>query len=1341
MVELCSFTLTSTSGLSETSFLSLAHQYITQGSNTGRNPPCKCDILRVDNNTTEAGQAILPCDKPGHCEWLVSQAMGRDKSYSLAREDTKAMGGQALRLLPVGGVALPLTRNSPQSAIIPAKLEQSRLYCFLPLPSSDGIPLPVHVNGYFSVSSDRRHLYEPDTSDKHDPKAAWNVALMKDAVSQAYINLVTHITETTPSESLTTEEYYNIWPVALKGKLPGLVGQLGNSFMEVVCRENGPKVFKGSSGWISLQQCRFADNDVINSDICNVIEETVNDMESQGGKEFLILPTHILDSVKSKLQSDRADIHIVNMPTLFQDIILPHLPSVPQKQRDRLLLYALQSGGLRDILGRVSCIPVTPDGSTLKMPSELIHPKGPLADLYSPEEGKCPHFDGITAGNNIYWALQEIGMRYDDVPWEEVAERCESVAVLAEDKKMMERAKVLTQLLQEKTAVKPKNSTTSSQKEIKIPPDILTRIQSSQFLPVLKKPEHYPLSWAGDRYTSVVSPSEAFSSTYTELLGSVVPILDQTRLVHSWSSVAIALACENTPSFDLIHKQLLNVIEAASSTDRLDSVILLKIESIFETVYRWLNNIEQDSKKLDLTNKLDGLTESDIQVLSRMTCMFIDSKLFYPSDCCLSGDSCSPYFHVLPDTMKKKHSDLWEAIPIKDKFDVCDLIRYLSKTHDSAQDENDITSGIKIAKMLANEMRAAKMDVAMVQEKHGTVFVPGQDGSMHTAGELCYNNCPWITESDRMLFCHPQITFDEAEIIGVKTIRAAMLDEISSPLGESFGQGEPLTQRIKRLLIGYPLGKGLVHEILQNADDAGATEVHFVLDQRHHSKQRVFGKCWEPLQGPSLCVYNNKPFTQEDIEGIQHLGMGSKVTDPTKTGQYGLGFNSMYHLTDTPTIFTDVIGKGQTLCVFDPHCRYVPCATERHPGRMFRDIDNLQQTFPDVLAAYLPDMFSVDNSTLFRFPLRTEEQAEVSKICRDNISPAIVHRVLMDFQNEGSKALIFLHNIASVKITVIPEEGERKTVHNIEVQMKPKEDKRRKDFIPHLKEAGRNVRRGNVLDIPEQTATYTLTLTNNEQQEDWVVIQTLGFSKSIAVSDQILTAFRQNEMCLLPRGGVALPSSDIREEGTVFSILPVSMSSHMPVHINGHFALSYENRDNLANFESTEVHSAWNRCLFTDLICRAYVTLIQKIRDESKPGSLRYFHAIFPKTKSFEKDPYIREAFMSLYQTLADTNVKCLPVLSAHDDMGTRLHWYTPVSSDFHHQAYFNTLREQYTEKDNSYFKEMAIPGSYTGRDPPSKTVETILSEIGFPLLGHHAAFTRLSQLLIGNNRISHQRL
>lgn len=50
-------------------------------------------------------------------------------------------------------------------------------------------------------------------------------------------------------------------------------------------------------------------------------------------------------------------------------------------------------------------------------------------------------------------------------------------------------------------------------------------------------------------------------------------------------------------------------------------------------------------------------------------------------------------------------------------------------------------------------------------------------------------------------------------------------------------------------------------------------------------------------KGPALYAYNNAAFTDEDWEGIQSAGRSVKRDDPNKVGRFGIGFNSVYHIT------------------------------------------------------------------------------------------------------------------------------------------------------------------------------------------------------------------------------------------------------------------------------------------------------------------------------------------------------------------------------------------------------------------------------------------------------------
>ena len=77
-----------------------------------------------------------------------------------------------------------------------------------------------------------------------------------------------------------------------------------------------------------------------------------------------------------------------------------------------------------------------------------------------------------------------------------------------------------------------------------------------------------------------------------------------------------------------------------------------------------------------------------------------------------------------------------------------------------------------------------------------------------------------------------------------------------------------------------------VYELLQNAEDAHATEVKFTLNPN------------------SLTFSHNgsKFFTFEDIRAITTYGGGTKSADSTKIGRFGIGFKATSRITDSPKI-------------------------------------------------------------------------------------------------------------------------------------------------------------------------------------------------------------------------------------------------------------------------------------------------------------------------------------------------------------------------------------------------------------------------------------------------------
>ena len=99
-----------------------------------------------------------------------------------------------LSYLPLVGVAMPVPERSENQ---PPNIK-GHVFCFLPLPlqKTSLTGLPVHVNGFFALSQNRRYIKTPnaeqeDLADKKgrqltDKSLLWNQCLLEEAIPSAY---------------------------------------------------------------------------------------------------------------------------------------------------------------------------------------------------------------------------------------------------------------------------------------------------------------------------------------------------------------------------------------------------------------------------------------------------------------------------------------------------------------------------------------------------------------------------------------------------------------------------------------------------------------------------------------------------------------------------------------------------------------------------------------------------------------------------------------------------------------------------------------------------------------------------------------------------------------------------------------------------------------------------------------------------------------------------------------------------------------------------------------------------------------------------------------------------
>ncbi|CAN0428881.1 unnamed protein product, partial [Discosporangium mesarthrocarpum] len=134
------------------------------------------------------------------------------------------------------------------------------------------------------------------------------------------------------------------------------------------------------------------------------------------------------------------------------------------------------------------------------------------------------------------------------------------------------------------------------------------------------------------------------------------------------------------------------------------------------------------------------------------------------------------------------------------------------------------------------------------------------------------------------------------------------------------------------------------------------------------------------------------------------------------SGRFGIGFNSVYHLTELPSF----VSAGRW-CSFDPQAAFLPNVNPANPGKMveFLKHPDTIERFPDQfgpLHAFGCDFRSHYPGTLFRFPLRTPAQASSSQLSRQPHGEGEVARLLGVFAREAAGMLLFLKSVENISV-------------------------------------------------------------------------------------------------------------------------------------------------------------------------------------------------------------------------------------------------------------------------------------------------------------------------------------
>ena len=76
------------------------------------------------------------------------------------------------------------------------------------------------------------------------------------------------------------------------------------------------------------------------------------------------------------------------------------------------------------------------------------------------------------------------------------------------------------------------------------------------------------------------------------------------------------------------------------------------------------------------------------------------------------------------------------------------------------------------------------------------------------------------------------------------------------------------------------------------------------MDPHHYSVEGLVKDSLTPVQGPALLAWNDAKFKDEDWSNIGKLYQSKKMEDKMKVGRFGIGFQSVHHITGTLNVCT-----------------------------------------------------------------------------------------------------------------------------------------------------------------------------------------------------------------------------------------------------------------------------------------------------------------------------------------------------------------------------------------------------------------------------------------------------
>ena len=357
-----------------------------------------------------------------------------------------------------------------------------------------------------------------------------------------------------------------------------------------------------------------------------------------------------------------------------------------------------------------------------------------------------------------------------------------------------------------------------------------------------------------------------------------------------------------------------------------------------------------------------------------------------------------------------------------------------------------------------------------------------------------------------------------------------------------YGQGTRHLSFLGRL---YTDRTHFVFELLQNAEDAGATRILFNL-----------------FEDRLEVTHNGRLFDEKDVRGVCGVGEGTKAEDLTQIGKFGIGFKSVYAYTTAPEIYS-----GSESFRIEHYVR--PFAISTKPTGNSNDTlfifpfdaENVRETACEEIGECLCNLSA--RTLLF---LRKIEEIEYrlpdstgGTYLRDEIVRGSARQVSVIGQSNGEEKETEENWLIFERAVPVPGKSEKVRVEAGFLLKTVDKDGKKQEYIDNVDDSPlvvyfpteKETRLGFIIQGPYRTTPSRDNIPRDEQWNKTLVRETAELAREILCEIKTLGLFSVSFLETLPIRAIDFPESSmffpifesIRETLTEKELLPANNGS------------------------------------------------------------------------------------------------------------------------------------------------------------------------------------------------------